>query len=231
MVIFFVVFMGSLVVYLGKWGVSQTPLTDSVDRSPEFLFVYTPTSFGWRELMLKDSPIELTTDPTQARPDKNGYIVSPVEGYWYKDTERADQYMKPGNFSWYNHAGAGMVAFWVTILFMLMLGFSYSYFWTAASMIYLLMRRKVDETEVDEIYLEEEMDEPMDKVSPPSSTPLPPSGTTVAVDPPSLRHPAVPPTSPAPPPPPPAPTPLPEPSTAVAPLPSPPPGLPAPPES
>src|SRR5262249_21376131 len=54
-VVFFVGFMGSLTVYLGKWAISNTPFIESADRKPEFLFIYTPKSFGWRPLLLKDS--------------------------------------------------------------------------------------------------------------------------------------------------------------------------------
>jgi hypothetical protein len=183
-VVFFVVFWSSLMVYLGKWGVSQTPFTQSADRSPEYLFIYTPTSFGWRELMLKGSPAEITSDPAAAGTDDQGNPVKQTDGYYYKDPKSANKYMK--DYSWYNYAGAGMVAFWMTLLFMLMLGFSYSYFWTAASMIYLLMRKKVDEVEVDEIYTEdEELEEP---IAPPKFSPAAPSGPTVIpVDAPTLR--------------------------------------------
>lgn len=183
-VVFFVVFWSSLMVYLGKWGVSQTPLTQTVNRSPEYLFIYTPTSFGWRELMLKGSPVEITSDPSAAGTDKDGNVHKQTDGYYYTQPDSAKQYMK--EYSWYNYAGAGMVSFWMTLLFMLMLGFSYSYFWTAASMIYLLMRKKVDEVELDEIYTEEEeLEEP---IAPPKLTPTAPAGASVIpVDAPTLR--------------------------------------------
>lgn len=197
-VVFFVVFWSSLMVYLGKWGVSQTPLTQTFNRSPEYLFIYTPTSFGWRELMVKGSPVEITSDPEKAPKDSDGkpILVPQTDGYFYTQPEAAKQYMS--EYSWYNYAGAGMVAFWMTLLFMLMLGFSYSYFWTAASMIYLLMRKKVDEVEVDEIYTEEEeFEEP---VAPPKLSPTPPAApTSIPVDAPTLRVPTpTPASSPAP---------------------------------
>ncbi len=200
-VVFFVVFMSSLMVYLGKWGVSRTPLTQTVNRAPEYLFIYSPTSFGWRELMLKGSPVEITKDPAKAGVTDKNLPYPPPEGYLYTKPESATEYMR--EYSWYNYAGAGMVAFWMTLLFMLMLGFSYSYFWTASSMIYLLMRKKVDEVETDEIYTEEEnFEEP---ISPPKvGGPAPAASNTVLVDAPTLRmppatHPAPPPTSPPPP--------------------------------
>ncbi len=183
-VVFFVVFWSSLMVYLGKWGVSQTPGTQSADRSPEYLFIYTPTSFGWRELMLKGSPVEITSNAEQAGRDNEGKPVAQTDGYYYTQPDAAKKYMD--DYSWYNKAGAGMVAFWMTLLFMLMLGFSYSYFWTAASMVYLLMRKKVDEVEVDEIYTDdEEFEEP---VAPPKLTPSGPTGPAVIpVESPTLR--------------------------------------------
>ena len=53
-VVFFVGFVGSLTVYLGKWGMSYTPGIKYAGRSPEYLFIYTPTSFGWREVLWRE---------------------------------------------------------------------------------------------------------------------------------------------------------------------------------
>jgi hypothetical protein len=134
--------------------------------------------------MLQGSPAEITSDPSKAALDKDGKPVKQTDGYYYTQPENAKQYMK--EYSWYNHAGAGMVGFWMTLLFMVMLGFMYSYFWTASSMIYLLMRKKVDEVEVDEIYTEEEVIE--EPVSPPKLSTAAPSGAaTIPVDAPTLR--------------------------------------------
>jgi hypothetical protein len=129
-VVFFVGFMGSLTVYLGKWGVSQTPFIgpNYMDREPEYLFQYAPTSFGWRELLLQGS----------SSMDVHGQYTHPEQ--WH---------------SW-NKIGAGMVAIWLYLLFLMIVGFGYSYFWTASTIIYLLMRRKVDDTEMDEVYVEED---------------------------------------------------------------------------
>src|SRR5204862_6458076 len=57
-VVFFVGFMGSLTVYLGKWGVSQTPGKTFFNRAPAYLLVYAPTSYEWRELLLQGSRTE-----------------------------------------------------------------------------------------------------------------------------------------------------------------------------
>jgi hypothetical protein len=149
--VFFVVFMGSLIVYLTKWSLDQTPLTGTTfpSRGVDNLFVHAPESFHWRELLVTH-PV----DPT-----------------------------------WYNAVSTFFVTIWVTIIFLLMIGFAYSYYFSAFSMVYLLMRRKVDDTEIDEVYLEE--DEPEEPLLPPT----PPAGTSQPlqmVDAPTLRTPPTP---------------------------------------
>ena len=57
-VIFFIGFMGSFIVYLSKWGVSKTPWIETAGREPSFLFIYSPTSFGWRDLLLANAQYE-----------------------------------------------------------------------------------------------------------------------------------------------------------------------------
>jgi hypothetical protein len=142
-VVFFVGFMGSLMIYLGKWGVGLNPAVRAY-RQPEYLFIYAPTSFGWRELLIKGSTVV----------DVNGQPL-------------------PGNqLEWWNHVGAGMVAFWLWLAFLMIIGFGYSYFWSASTIIYLLMRRKVDDTDIDEVYLEEDEGEETYKApAMPSATP------------------------------------------------------------
>jgi hypothetical protein len=63
------------------------------------------------------------------------------------------------NLKWYNNLGAYMVSVWLYALFLMIIGFGYSFFWSAGSIIYLLMRKNVDDTEMDEINLEEEESE------------------------------------------------------------------------
>jgi hypothetical protein len=51
-------------------------------------------------------------------------------------------------------------AFWLYLVFLMVIGFVYSYFWSASTIIYYLLRRDVDNTEMQEVYLEgEEEDE------------------------------------------------------------------------
>jgi hypothetical protein len=155
--IFFVGFMGSLVVYMTKWSVTLPPTTKS--REPSYLFQWAPTSFGWRDLLLSKSENSQVRDVVNER----GEVVR----------QRVFKPTDPENEpNLHNNIGAFFVTIWLYLLFLLVLGFSYSYFWTASTMIYLLMRKKVDETELDEIHLEEEPEQPFPSpvVSPPSTT-------------------------------------------------------------
>ncbi len=186
--VFFVGLMGSLMVYLGKWGVSQTP--DPFDREPTYLFIYAPTSYGWRDLLLFKHPAAETVEVVQG----NGTLGS--------ELTLSGTYMRSMN--WYNYLGAYLVTIWVWLLFLMVVGFGYSYFWTATTIIYLLMRRKVDDTEMDEVHLEEEeFEEPAPR--PAGTAPAAPAGGTAApggrtmVEAPTLKAPATagPPTAPA----------------------------------
>lgn len=147
--IFFVGFMGSATVYLAKWGVQQTPFIQTANRDPSFLFVWAPTSFEWRELLLKGYKVE------GEEVWKNG---RPTEAYEKLMNERpvSNEDNKRQQMHWWNYIGAFLVSVWLWLFFLLILGFGYSYFWSASTIVYLLMRRKVDDTETDEVYLEEE---------------------------------------------------------------------------
>lgn len=54
---------------------------------------------------------------------------------------------------------AGCAAIWLYLLFFMVVGFIYSYFWSASTVIYYLLRRDVDNTEMQEVYLEGEEDD------------------------------------------------------------------------
>jgi hypothetical protein len=54
-------------------------------------------------------------------------------------------------------AGIAVLSFWVGCVQFIALGFGLSYFWTAATGIYLLLRSRVDNTELDEVFLEDEV--------------------------------------------------------------------------
>ena len=161
--VFFVGFMGSLVVYLGKWGLSQAPGLQSAkaerDRDPAYLFYYAPTSFAWRDLLIKDNPhVEQFTVVTAGG--------MKVPSYRFKDTYEAE-------ISVPNTIGAVLVGVWIGLFFLLVVGFSYSYFWTASTIIYFLMRKHVDDTEMSEVYFEEgDLEPPGPGAAPPMPPPV-----------------------------------------------------------
>ena len=178
--ILFVIIVGSLTTYFAKWGVSKFPAWGAPERSPEYLFVYAPESLGWRKLLTDGSPAAI---------NDLGDPIDPVANQKYMD-----------NYAWYNHAGAGLASFWIHLVFLMVIGFGYSYFWTASTQIYLLMRKRVDETEMDEVYVEEEAPDapvmpPVAPTTPPTPTPTGP--LSVPVDAPTLKQPEA---MPAPPP-------------------------------
>src|SRR5262249_9172406 len=148
-VTFFVLFFASLMVYLGKWAVSQAPWNEAANRRPDYLFIFAPQSFGWRELLLKDSPYAVHEGATVRGPSKRRVVE-------YLPTNPDADKQGRGEFWSYNTLGAGLVGLWLGLIFLMMLGFTYSFFWSAATIIYLLMRRKVDEAELDEVAGEEE---------------------------------------------------------------------------
>jgi hypothetical protein len=168
-VIFFVGFMGSLAVYLSKWGVSQTPLVQTVDRDPAYLFLWAPRSFGWQTLLLDRVDVEVKAgDKVEIRPlvveRKDGdRTIREVDGVALAEYQKT--------FKWYNYIGVALVTFWVYLIFFMVLGFGYSYFWSAGSIIYLLLRKNVDDAELDEVYLEEEEQETMYREPAPSAKP------------------------------------------------------------
>jgi hypothetical protein len=230
--VFFIGFMTSLTVYLAKWGVSETPFSSRsyANREPTFLFVYAPTSFGWRTLLLEGATVngKKVVDNGVINPNAYAdYMDQPrpdgSDPNWPDDKTKDREVLR----GW-NKVGAFLVAIWLWIFFLLMLGFGYSYFWSASTIIYLLMRRHVDAAELDEVYLEEdEQDGPygghFTPPTPPASSSVKQPASMTMVEAPTLRTP--PPPAPPPAPPPPAPVtsmPVSEPTRAVEPPPAPP---------
>jgi hypothetical protein len=226
-VVFFVGFMGSLTVFLGRWAFAQVPFTGKnyENREPSYLFVYAPTSFGWRELLLEGGQADdqpLVVDGMINQDAYRKYVGNDDDYNREKGRDR---------MTWYNHMGAGVVTFWLTLFFLMIVGFGYSYFWTASTIIYFLMRKKVDDAEMDEVYQGgEEQDNFFSPPRPatPPPTPGKSGGPLQMVEPPSLRvstPPAAAPTPPIVPPPPPPPPPI----VVTPPPPPPPPPPPVPP--
>ncbi len=150
--VLFVVTVASLAVYLGKFAVSQAPLSEYANRKPDYLFVRAPESFGWRQLLLEGSPVAV--EPR----DVPSVAGTPRRVYVDRQEAAADFYRKETR-TW-NSIGAFLVTAWLVMMMLAVIGFSYSYFWTAATIIYLLMRRKVDETELSEVYVDDDFDAP-----------------------------------------------------------------------
>jgi hypothetical protein len=169
--VFFVGLMASLIVFLGKWGVGMAPFISSTnpanDREPSYLFSYAPTSFGWRDLLIHNSrfavPVRELT-PTGI----------PAVHYEFPANSKYMQSM-----SWYNYVGAWLVAIWIGAFFLIVIGFGYSYFWSASTIIYFLMRRQVDDTDMDEVHLEEE--ESLDPFARPASAAAAPKSDKVSL--------------------------------------------------
>jgi hypothetical protein len=195
-VVFFVGFVGSMIVYLGKWGVAQTPFIEKADREPSFLFAYAPTSFGWRTLLLDGARVG-------GQPVVEHGVINEQAYRRYIGVD--PEYQNKDEMTFANRVGAFMVSIWLYLFFLMILGFGYSYFWSASTIIYLLMRRKVDDTDMDEIYLEEDdTEEPYAAATgaaPLSPTTPPAAGTVTMVESPTLRTGITPASPPSPPPP------------------------------
>jgi len=70
------------------------------------------------------------------------------------------------------HGGTVMIHFWAGCVKLLAVGYLFSYFWTASSAIYFLLRRDVDSTAMDEVVLDADASE--------QAAALPPIGTDEA---------------------------------------------------
>ncbi len=66
-----------------------------------------------------------------------------------------------GSEAWVGFAGPGatLIRFWTGCVNLLAVGFLFGYFWTASTAIYFLLRRDVDDTEMDEVFLDSDRSE------------------------------------------------------------------------
>jgi len=164
-VTFVVILLGCLMVVMGKWAISSAAgVTTLESRRPDYLFVYAPESLGWKELLLKGSPAAVTADP------KTLLLVD-------VNPASAEEYRKALTLP--NKIAAGFASFWLIALLMLLIGFSYSFFWSAYTVVYLLLRRKLDGIEMDEVNTEDLTTPLTPAPTPtpePSPTPLTPAG-------------------------------------------------------
>jgi hypothetical protein len=173
-VVFFIGFMASMLVFMGKWGVSSAAgpakADPKSDREPSYLFYYAPTSFGWRDLMISSN----------ARYVEEKAVVT-YDGRLVRRLEFTDEYK--AEISRMNKFGAILVAIWIYPLFLLVVGFGYSFFWSATTIIYFLLRHHVDDTDLDEVHMEDEdLDDVFMKAPPASAAPPAPKPGTVSLN-------------------------------------------------
>jgi hypothetical protein len=72
----------------------------------------------------------------------------------------ADAYVGQTEFGPVGRIGAILIRFWVACVKLGAVSYLAAYFWVAVSAIYLLLRYDVDAAEMDEVYLEEEEEQP-----------------------------------------------------------------------
>lgn len=162
---FVVIFVGCLTVVMGKWAIgSAAGVTTVESRRPDYLFVFAPESLGWKELLLKGSPLAVKQD---------------MEGTKLVDVSETSAKEYRDSMTWGNYAAAGMASFWMVFVFLLMIGFGYSYFWTAYTMVYLQMRKKLDDVEVDDVYVDD-LTAPVTQAATAAPVPAPPASTPPA---------------------------------------------------
>ncbi len=78
---------------------------------------------------------------------------------WGSGGQRGELLFAPGNdapllLEW----GSALIRFWTWLLRSLKFGYLFSFFWTASSAAYLLLRLETDGTELDEIHIDEPVD-------------------------------------------------------------------------
>jgi hypothetical protein len=103
-------------------------------------------------------------------------------GYWAAGwgcgKEQIDAILVPGGeMTKVGQLGAGMIRFWTGCVKLLAVGYLFSYFWTASTAIYFLLRHDVDATEMDEVFLDADAGEQAASLPPAANNELDPSAT------------------------------------------------------
>jgi hypothetical protein len=75
---------------------------------------------------------------------------------WGSGAGRLEAVVSETKFGMVGQAGVWLIDFWTGCVTTLALAYVFTYFWTATTIIYFLLRRLVDATELDEVYLAEE---------------------------------------------------------------------------
>ncbi|MCS7166108.1 MAG: hypothetical protein RMI91_08155 [Gemmatales bacterium] len=125
-------------------------------------FVVTFTSFfvyltGWA-LDLVWRPVWRSSDPD---PLRALFIYAPQSYGWRQmlTGEVAAVSEVANKMALVPWVAALILGAWLHLVFLGMLGFAYSLFWSASTIIYFLLRKDVDETDLDEVYFEEEQED------------------------------------------------------------------------
>ena len=88
------------------------------------------------------------------------------------------------HLKWSESFGAGLISFWVYLVIGLLGAYAISFYFSANTIIYYLMRREVDATELDDVYVEDTDDDFGEAVAaagaPAGGAPAPAGGTTSA---------------------------------------------------
>lgn len=120
-------------------------------------------STSWGANMFDENRIKNIVDPSTIPPPAGNQAAAPAA------TAAATP---PGStmFRW-SHSVLG---FWITMLKSLAVAFLYAQFWSLVAAIYLLLRKDVDDTEMDEVFVSEEQRtyELPELATPPGSPPL-----------------------------------------------------------
>lgn len=75
---------------------------------------------------------------------------------WGSSASRLEQVLHPPADGSISPTGSSLINFWIGCVGAVAVGFMFSYLWTASTAIYLLLRRQVDATETDEVYMAEQ---------------------------------------------------------------------------
>lgn len=155
--------------------------------------------------------VELLDDDTRAR---TGYGENQPQGAELADAINFYKTMTLGqlrdpqskfDFIWANmnigqKLAAYITGFWTHGLFLVLVGFAYCLFWCSGTIIYFLLRKQIDETEYDDVFIEDERDfmppplaanvapvpaVPVAPVAPPPPLPAVPAPSAAPVTPPA----------------------------------------------
>jgi hypothetical protein len=71
------------------------------------------------------------------------------------DTGRLSYHTDYSALNWGEAIGAGLLSFWIYLVIGILGAFAISFYFSANTIIYFLMRRELDTTEMDDVYLEQ----------------------------------------------------------------------------